>query len=232
MCQEDTYLLELVRYIHLNPLRARLIKNFDLLRKYPYSGHSVLMGKVKNDWQDIKWVLRLYDERIRVARRRYHGFVQKGILMGRRKELTGGGLIRSMGGWTVVKSMRKAKIFEKSDERILGDGDFVAHVLSVAEEQMEQRNLLISQGYDLKMISERVCSVMNLEPSEIWKIGKARRHVAARSLLCFWAVMELGISMTELSRRLNLSLSGVSQSVTRGENIAEINGFKLLERKL
>lgn len=152
--------------------------------------------------------------------------------MGRRKELTGGGLIRSMGGWTVVKSMRKAKMFEKSDERILGDGDFVDQVLSLAKEQMEQRNLLISQGYDLKMIAERVCSVMNLEPSEIWKIGKIRSRVAARSLVCFWAVRELGISMTELSRRLNLSLSGVSQSVTRGEKIAEINGFKLLDRKL
>jgi len=232
LCQEDTYLLELVRYIHLNPLRARLIKDFDLLGKYPYCGHSVLMGKVKNDWQNIEWVLRLFDERIRVARRRYHEFVQKGIPMGRRKELTGGGLIRSMGGWTVVKSMRKTKMFEKSDERILGDGDFVDQVLSLAKEQMEQRNLLISQGYDLKMIAERVCSVMNLEPSEIWKTGKIRSRVAARSLVCFWAVRELGISMTELSRRLNLSLSGVSQSVTRGEKIAEINGFKLLDRKL
>ncbi len=232
LCQEDTYLLELVRYIHLNPLRARLIKDFDLLGKYPYCGHSVLMGKVKNDWQNIEWVLRLFDERIRVARRRYHEFVQKGIPMGRRNELTGGGLIRSMGGWTAVKSMRKAKMFEKSDERILGDGDFVDQVLSLAKEQMEQKNLLISQGCDLKMIAERVCSVMNLEPSEIWKTGKIRSRVAARSLVCFWAVRELGISMTELSKRLNLSLSGVSQSVTRGEKIAEINGFKLLDRKL
>ena len=72
LCQEDTYLLELVRYIHLNPLRAKLIKDFNLLGKYPYSGHSVLMGKVQNDWQDIEWVLRLFDERIGVARRRYH----------------------------------------------------------------------------------------------------------------------------------------------------------------
>ncbi len=167
-----------------------------------------------------------------MTRRRYHAFVRKGISLGRCKDLTGGGLIRSMGSWTVVKSMRKAKMFEKPDERILGDGDFVDQVLSVAEEQMEQRNLLISQGYDLKMIAERVFSVMNLEPSEIWKVRKIRRRVAVRSLLCFWAARELGISMTELSRRLNLSLSGVSQSVTRGEKIAEIHGYKLLERKL
>jgi REP element-mobilizing transposase RayT len=229
LCQEDTYLLELVRYIHLNPLRARLINSFDLLRAYPYSGHSVLMGKNKNDWQDINWVLRLFDDRIGVARGLYHQFVEKGISMGRRKDLTGGGLIRSMGGWAAVKSMRQAKMFEKSDERILGDGDFVDQVLSAAEEQMERKNLLISKGCNLKMIAERVCFVMDREPSEIWKIGKARGRVAARSLLCFWAVRELGMSMTDLSRRLNLSLTGVSQSVMRGEKIAEANDFKLLE---
>lgn len=232
LCQEDTYLLELVRYIHLNPLRAGLIKEFDRLRKYPYSGHSTLMGKVKRDWQDIEWVLRLFDERQQVARRRYDEFVEKGISMGRRKDLTGGGLIRSMGGWAAVRSMRKAKVFEKSDERILGDGDFVEQVLSQANEQMERKNILKSKGYNLKMIADRVSTVMELEASEIWKSGKSRRRVAARSLLCFWAVRELGMSMTELSRRLNLSLSGVSQSVIRGEKIAELNGFKLLDKKL
>jgi hypothetical protein len=46
VCQEDTYLLELVRYIHLNPLRAKLVKNLSDTDKYPYSGHSALTGKV------------------------------------------------------------------------------------------------------------------------------------------------------------------------------------------
>lgn len=232
LCQEDIYLLELVRYIHLNPLRARLVKEFDRLKKYPYCGHSALMGKVKREWQDIEWVLKLFGDRLRMARMRYHEFVEKGISMGRRKDLTGGGLIRSMGGWAAVKSMRKAKMFEKSDERILGDGDFVDQVLSEAREQMERKNILISKGYNLKMIADRVCFVMGLEASEIWKGGKSRRRVAARSLLCFWAVRELGISMSELSRRLDLSLSGVSQSVIRGERIAETYGYKLIDQKL
>jgi hypothetical protein len=77
LCQEDTYLLELVRYIHLNPLRAGLIKEFDRLREYPYCGHSTLTGKVKREWQDTEWVLRLFDDRQRAARRRYHEFVEK-----------------------------------------------------------------------------------------------------------------------------------------------------------
>ena len=93
---------------------------------------------------------------------------------------------------------------------------------------MERKNILISKGYNLKAIADRVCSVMEIDVSEIWKTGKSRRRVAARSLLCFWAVRELGISMTELAKRLNLSLSGVSQSVKRGEKIAEINGYELL----
>jgi len=172
------------------------------------------------------------DTSLRVARLRYNSFVRKGIAIGRRKDLIGGGLIRSMGGWAAVKAMRKAKIFEKSDERILGDGAFVDQVLSLAKEQMEQRYLLISRGYDLKMVSERVGSLMGLDPSEIWKSGKARTRVAARSLLCFWAVRELGVSMSELANRLNLSLSGVSKSVKRGEEIANNCGYKLLPNKV
>ena len=78
------------------------------------------------------------------------------------------------------------------------------------------------------MIADQVDSVMEIDTSEIWKRGKSRRRVAALSLLCFWAVRELGISMGELSRRLKPSLSGVSQSVIRGEKIAAANGFKLL----
>ena len=45
LCQEDTYLLELVRYIHLNPLRAKLVIDMDALGKYPFSGHGVIMDK-------------------------------------------------------------------------------------------------------------------------------------------------------------------------------------------
>jgi putative transposase len=104
-------------------------------------------------------------------------------------------------------------------------------VLSMAEEQMERKYILASKGFNLEMIADQVSSVMELDTSEIWKSGKSRSRVAARSLLCYWAVRER-ISMTELSRRLKLSLSGVSQSVIRGEKIAEANGFKLLEGKL
>ena len=115
LCQEDAYLLELVRYIHLNPLRAGLVDDLKQLDKYPFSGHGVLMGKHKQSWQNNDGVLSLFDKRVGSARRAYRAFVSKGMDQGRREDLTGGGLIRSTGGWAAVKELRKAKVHVKSD---------------------------------------------------------------------------------------------------------------------
>ena len=107
LCQEDLYLLELMLYIHLNPLRAGIVKELKELDRYPYSGHSVLMGKNKREWQDDDYILRFYNGKYLTARRRYREYVEKGVADGRRSDLVGGGLIRSAGGWTVVKAMRR-----------------------------------------------------------------------------------------------------------------------------
>jgi len=47
-CEEDPYLLELIRYIHLNPLRAGMVKDLKELDKYPWTGHSTILGRRKN----------------------------------------------------------------------------------------------------------------------------------------------------------------------------------------
>ena len=149
LCQEDTYLLELVRYIHLNPLRARLVADMKALDKHPFYGHAVIMGKVDYGWQDDTYVLKLFDNQKATARRLYKRFVDKGIGQGKRSELTGGGLIRSSGGWSAIKSLRKANIHIKSDERLLGDSDFVERVLKAAEESWERKYDLKAKGFDL-----------------------------------------------------------------------------------
>ena len=99
VCQEEVYLRELVRYIHLNPIRAGIVRTLTELNKYPYSGHSVLMGRKKRPWQDVDYVLSYFDDTPRRARKEYVSYVEASLDQGRRKELTGGGLIRSLGGW-------------------------------------------------------------------------------------------------------------------------------------
>jgi putative transposase len=124
--------------------------------------------------------------------------------------------------------MRQAKLFEKSDERILGDGDFVEEVLAVSQEHLERKYDLRAQGFDLGRIASRVFTLLGVDQRLIWGPGKERDRVKARSLLCYWAVRDLGIAMTELWGRLGLSLSGVSLSVRRGEILTRSKGYKLI----
>jgi hypothetical protein len=227
LCQEDAYLLELVRYIHLNPLRARLVPKLSSLDKYSFSGHSVLMDRRSNDWQDTEAILRLFGEKVSAARRQYRAYVEKGIALGKRDDLIGGGLIRSNGGWSNVKAMRRTKIFEKADERILGDGDFVQEVLARAEEKLKRRYALQAKGVSLERVADRVAEQFNLQSSELWIPGKHRQRVRAKSLLCYCANRELGVSMARLSRRMNVSVMAVSYAVQRGEKIARELNFLL-----
>ncbi|MGB5156047.1 hypothetical protein [Desulfobacterium sp. N47] len=64
-------MLELVRYIHLNPLRAGLVTDLKTLDNHPYCGHSVLMAKVNRDWQNTDKVLELFSEKSGTARQIY-----------------------------------------------------------------------------------------------------------------------------------------------------------------
>jgi REP element-mobilizing transposase RayT len=229
LCQEDTYLLELVRYIHLNPLRARLVQNMSSLDKYSFCGHSVLMDQRSNDWQDTEAVLQMFGQKASAARRQYRTFVEKGIALGKRVDLIGGGLIRSHGGWANVKAMRRAKIFEKADERILGDGDFVQEVLTRAEEKIKRRYAMQAEGISLERVAERVAELCNIPTAELWMPGKYRQRAKAKSLLCYWANRELGISMAELSRKMNVSVMAVSYAVQRGEKIAKEYNVQFLQ---
>ena len=74
LCQEDKYLKELVRYIHLNPLRAGLVGSIDGLDAFPWSGHSTLMGKCRYPWQDTDYVLSLFGNRKNSAVRAYRSY--------------------------------------------------------------------------------------------------------------------------------------------------------------
>ncbi len=124
VCQEDLYLKELVRYIHLNLLRGRLVEDLDRLNGNPWSGHSALAGEVDRPWQDTRYVLSYFGAPEN-SRNNYLAYVEKGFAQGHRPELVGGGLIRSLGGWSEVLASRKRGEKQAFDQRIPGDGDFV-----------------------------------------------------------------------------------------------------------
>jgi len=227
LCQEDRYFLELIRYIHLNPLRAGLIKDYNALCRYSYSGHSVVLGERKNDWQDTEYVLGFFGIKRGVARRKYRRYVQEGVEWGRRPELVGGGLIRSFGGWQEVKRLKDEGVRVKEDERILGDSCFVLEVLREAEERFQRGYALKSQGYTIEHLAKRVADIFGVDAKDILKAGKYREIAAARSVFCYWAVREFNMSATALAERIGMTQPAVSISVQRGEKIAEGMGLRL-----
>jgi putative transposase len=146
----------------------------------------------------------------------------KGIEMGKRPDLTGGGLVRSSGGLTLIKSLRKADIHFKSDERILGDSDFVDKALKSTNELLQRRYALKAEGWILDKLAEKTAAICGLDPEQIFMPSKQPIQVKARSLFCYRAVGELGVATTKSAELLKITQSAVSICVRRGEQIVQI----------
>ncbi|VTR69633.1 conserved hypothetical protein [Desulfosarcina cetonica] len=219
LCQEDPYLLELVRYIHLNPLRAEIVEDLEALDGYAYCGHSRLTGRVSDDWQAMDGVLSLFGKQTKTAMRHYRRFVEAGLDQGKRPELTGGGLLRSAGGWGELKSQRRMKAHLKGDERILGDSDFVMQVLESAQEHLEARYHLKAQGYTFDRLIAWVSDRFGISIDDTLSPGKYPHRVKARSVAAYLAVRKLGMDGTSVGKRMGVGQSAISRAVARGEKL-------------
>jgi REP element-mobilizing transposase RayT len=228
LCQEDTYFLELVRYIHLNPVRAGVSKTVADLAKYRWCGHAVIMGKRRMGWQARDEVLLRFSDKRREAVILYQQFVEDGMGMGRREELAGGGLRRSAGGWEGLRALAREKEYWRGDERILGDGAFVDSVLQAVEEKLNRREALMREGWNLSRLVVEVCKLMQVEPAALQKKGRANFISHAKSLICFLGYSRLGISGADLARYFHISRPSVSHSIQRGEVFYKMNEIKLL----
>ncbi|MBW2330153.1 MAG: transposase [Deltaproteobacteria bacterium] len=216
ICQEDAYLKELVRYIHLNLIRGGMVKNIRELNKSPWSGHSALMGNVERDWQDTKYVLSFFG-RGAAGKRNYLEFVKRGIPLGQRSELVGGGLIRSLGGWAEVLSMRRRGQEQVSDQRILGDGEFVETVLSEMDDLGKENFRLGTKKIDLRTLADKVCNVHDVSLGELRSGSRRHEIVEARWILSWLAVKEFGYSGAEVARYLGVTTSCVNRAVSSGQ---------------
>jgi len=215
LCDEEAYLLVLVRYIHLNPIRANIITTIKALDHYPWSGHSVIMGNNNQRWMDTDHVLSYFSTKTRAARNAYRRFVEEGMSMGRSHELTGGGLIRSHGGWSQVIAMRRRGQKEESDERILGDGDFVQAILQEAEERQLRQLKVCRSGGTITEIIDEECAQAKISPQEV-KNGSRRSAVSrVRALIAYRSREELGLSAAEIARHLGVATSSITRAIEK-----------------
>ncbi|NTW64155.1 MAG: hypothetical protein HGA46_08790 [Chlorobiaceae bacterium] len=210
ICEEEAYFGKLVAYIHLNPLRAGLAETMQQLASYPWSGHAVLMNKVRHDWMDRDYVLRFFGSRAGTARNAYLKFLEEELSIDREKELSGGGLVRSLGGWSKVQSMRKRGEKALGDERILGGDDFVREVLKEGEEGKEA---VLPESERLQLLKEtmlQVCEDAGVTKTYLLSGSRGGKLPLLRKELAKKSVYEYGLSLAETARQLGVTTNAVS----------------------
>jgi len=125
------------------------------LNRCRWSGHSALVGKIDRKWQDCEYVLSCFGNG-RQAQKNYLRYVEKGIPQGRRPELVGGGLIRSLGGWSAVFALRGRGEKQASDTRILRDSEFVQEVTPKGTFVPNVPKILLGHSVRLRLLAQRI----------------------------------------------------------------------------
>ncbi len=191
LVEADSYLLELVRYVHLNPVRADLV---EAAEDYPWSGHRAYLGLENLPWLTTDRVLSHFDRREAGARAHYRAFVRGGSAAGRRDEFHLGG----------------------DDSRVLGSAAFLASVLGPPIEPGPGPGQTPSLG----AIVDHVCARYGLGAGDLAGPGRRRLHSEARGVIGHLARGSAAASLSEVARRFNRDLTTISRAVRRVEERA------------
>ncbi len=213
VCEEDPYLLELVRYIHLNLLRAGVVKGIKELERYPWCGHSVLVGRLKRSWQNKDYVLEHFGTHRVRAIQAYRRFVEEGKDQGRRPELSGEKLVRTLGGWSQVLSLKDRRERTPHDARILGRNDFVNQILRESEMRLKRQVWTGEKKRAADDMVRMVCREEGVEEEELRAGGQRRKVSMVRRKLSYLLSYDLGMSMAEIGRLLGVCTSAIHKAI-------------------
>ena len=219
LCDEENYLIALVRYIHLNPIRAQIVKTIEELDRYSWSGHGTIIGTTKYPWMDVDSVLSQFSDGKRKAISQYRRFIMEGLGTERQPELTGGGLIRSQGGWSRVLALRRAGQKEESDERILGSGDFVHAIIRETEERQLRQTRLRRSRKGIGGIIREECGKHGVNEEELVQGSRRRKVSETRAVIACRCKQELGISGAEIARHLGVNTTSINRAVEKADGL-------------
>jgi putative transposase len=200
VCEENPYFLQLVRYIHLNPLVAGIVKTLDELDSYPWSGHSAIIGKRVREWQDQAYVLGAFSNDPKKALGLYRAF------MGESKDshnLDGGSLVRSLG---TTLSLRDG--LSAHDARVLGSSDFVLRIR--AESDRHQPS-----GVKANETIAVICKELGLNHEHLLNGSRTKAAAKARLRVIEELVIKRGLPLSRIARLIGISPSGVANIVAR-----------------
>jgi len=186
ICQKNIYLLELIRYIQLNPIRAGVAKS---LANYPWTSYSYYLKDKRDKLIDTDFVLRQFGHDKTTARRYYQQFIRVGI----------------------IKSHEEF-IGEIVDQRILGKENFVEEVLRQENEASEDKDFVFEK-LELKKVLETICLSKGIMPVMVKSNVKIEEVVWTRRLFIYVTRIYFGYQLREIALFLGIDITTVMKSV-------------------
>ncbi|NLP06117.1 transposase [Candidatus Fermentibacteria bacterium] len=228
---DESYLSELIRYIHLNPIRAGLLKKPGDLEDYRWCGHRMLTGSPAPVWMDVRSALGAFAEDTRSAVRSYQQFMAEGVLPGGAEHVPVHALTRSgidgPGGRAVSRE------HECSREHLAGDIPTVRNVARKIPEQVRSRFRKRGPAdAGIAALFEEVKKRWQVNRNDISKRSWGGDISKARAFMAYYLTTELGFSLAEAGRRLGISRVATYRAVMRfvhrgggagGSGEAEVN---------
>ena len=195
LVEKDSYLLELVRYIHLNPIRAKVVRN---LSDYKWSSHGVYLEKEQNTWIQSDKVLSIFSKNKKIASKQYVKFLKEDVdcttnfeigaqdsrIIGNEKFIekhlsNKDGYIPRIGLPQIIKStcsvlnVPKNKLHEKTRNRQVTFARHVIGYLNKHHGKSTMQNLANQFSLDLSTLSRSITNLENkMEEPIVSKIVK------------------------------------------------------------
>jgi len=222
LCQDDDYFLTLVKYIHLNPLKANIVKSLDELEMFPWAGHQAQVGRADFDWQQVNAVLKAFSDNRNQAIKKYRYFMSTNLSEKEELEMKRGRMANLRNNKWELSSTLTSKQIQRANELILGDEYFIRKVIAYNK----KINICKDDGkFDLNF-QKMIKIAAELCDSEVLHVfSKYRNHNAsnARSLICSWCLDELNLPSREIAVQLNMARNAVYAVAAKGRILIEKN---------
>lgn len=198
--QEYWYLRELIRYVHLNPLRAGIVKNINELTEYQWSGHREILGFEKSGWFSCDEVLGKFGKRKVEARKAYVEWLAAGIGV-------------EVNGWEENETPVSPSIPNDSNDDFSSDASLVRKTILTAREHFVNNSGLNSNRPDLHVLFETVCEEHDTTVSFARTRGRLDKRSFVRSSFCKKAVFDYRYTSIEIAEFLGVNASSICRKV-------------------
>ena len=220
--EPDRYLLDVVRYVHLAPLRLGDVSDVDELARHPWSGYGALMGADGPPFQSIDPVLAKFSDSPVLARARLHAWMLDGA-----NDNEDEWVVARLDGRRHPEPQWNGNGAGSRDARVLGSPVFAAVVLARAHERQRPQLDLESQGWTTDRIIDWVCASLEVDDAGVRNGRRSWTQSRARAVAAFLASTQLGVPAVELALALGVSDSSISRAIARGRRASEEEGLSL-----